>query len=156
MKKYKFIIVISCLFILAGCSCIKRKMMPTNNKGGYIVKLGKHEIKTENESVTVRGHVYDVKTNKPLNNATLITGCFKFQTTSEGEYSFRTRNLKGDAFFMIAVVYPHRAVETDYVDIYNRKEVIIDFYLAMDERPIIECEGVETLKRMQNELNNLK
>ncbi|MNF88046.1 hypothetical protein D3C84_705290 [compost metagenome] len=57
---------------------------------------------------------------------------------------------------MMAVVYPYRAVETDYVDIYNRKEIIIDFYLALDERPFLECVGGGTLERMQKELNNLK
>lgn len=156
MKKYKFMLVITCLFILVGCSSVTGQLLPTNNKGGYKVILGEQEIKTEDESVTIRGHVYDVKTGKALSDATLLTGCFKFQTTTDGEYSFRTRNLKGDAFFMMAVVYPYRAVETDYVDIYNRKEVIIDFYLALDERPLLECAGGGAHERMQKELNNLK
>lgn len=59
---------------------------------------------------------------------------------------------------MEAIVYPYLAVETDFVDIYNRKEVIVDFYLIQDLRPFPDCvgSGGETHKRMQKELNNLK
>ncbi|MNQ57116.1 hypothetical protein D3C85_712610 [compost metagenome] len=166
MKKYTFILLIVCLFVSAGCSSLKRKLS-TNNKGRYTVTLGKYKSKNENQTVTlggqvfdvvtIRGHVFDVKTGKPLSNATVIEGCFKFQTTSEGEYSFKTRNLNNNSFYMEAIVYPYRPVDTDIIDIYNRKEVIIDFYLAIDDRPMFDCEGgAETLKRMQKELNNLK
>ncbi|SHM49666.1 hypothetical protein SAMN05444484_106233 [Flavobacterium chilense] len=164
MKKYKLIILV-CLIILVGCSSLKNKL-PTSNKGRYTVMLGKYKSKSENQTVTlgeqvfdvvtIRGHVFDVKTGKPLSNATVIEGCFKFQTTSEGEYSFKTRNLKDNSFYMEAIVYPYRPVDTDIINIYNRKEVIIDFYLAIDDRPMFDCTTGWSHDQMQKELNNLK
>jgi hypothetical protein len=47
-------------------------------------------------------------------------------------------------------------VETKFISIYNQKDVIIDFYLAKDDRLLIECEGNEMIKKMQEELTNLK
>ena len=166
MKKYKIILrMIVFFFVLAGCSSSKRKL-PTGNKGRYTVTLGKYKSKNENQTitlegqvfdvVTIRGQVFDIQTGKPLSNATVIEGCFKFQTTSKGEYSFKTRNLEGNSLYMEAIVYPYRVVETDVINIYNRKEVIINFYLAMDDRPTGDCIGGGALERMQKELNNLK
>ncbi|QOG02565.1 hypothetical protein [Flavobacterium sp. MDT1-60] len=169
MKKYKFIVLVFvCLFFMIGYSFAQTKLIPTNNKGGYTVTIGKGQLNNKQEtvevlirdgkSVTIRGHVFDVKTGKPLSNVQLTDGCFKFFTTDEGEYSFRTRNLEGNSFYMRAVVYPFLAVETDYIDIYNKKEVIVDFYLMMDERPLFDCSGIgsDRHKRIQDELNDLK
>ncbi|MRX37940.1 hypothetical protein GJU43_01505 [Flavobacterium sp. LC2016-23] len=110
MEKYKFIVLVFvCMFFMMGYSFTQTKLIPTNNKGGYTVTFGEGQIKDKQEtvnflirdgkSVTIKGHVYDVKTSEPLSNA-VIVGCFKFLTTDEGEYSFRTRNLEGDWFYM--------------------------------------------------------
>jgi len=169
MKKYRFVVLVfACLFLMTGCSVAQTKLLPTNNKGGYTVAIGKGQLVNKPEtvdflikdgtSVTIRGHVFDVKTKKPLSNVQLTDGCYKFFTTEKGEYSFRTRNLEGNSFYLQAVVYPYLAIETDYIDIYNKKEVIVDFYLMMDQRPLIECSGIgsERHNRIQNELNNLR
>lgn len=169
MKKFKFIVLVFVfLFLMVGYSFAQVKLIPTNNKGGYTVAFGDGQIKNKEEtvdvfirdgsSVTIRGHVYDVKTGEPLSHALLIDGCYKFLTTDEGEYSFRTRNLEGDSFNMEAAAMFYRSVDTNYINIYNKKEVIIDFYLVMDDRPFSECSGIgsERHKRMQEELNNLK
>lgn len=156
MKKYKSILlIIGCALIFVGCSTFKRKFR-TNNKGIYTVTFGQHESKSEDETVTIRGHVYDMKTGKPLQFAVASAGCFKFLTTIEGEYSFRTRNLKSKSFNMALSAFPYHAVETDFIDIYNRKEIIIDFYLDTDERPMFDCIQGGAHERMQNDLNNLK
>ncbi|MFH6943789.1 hypothetical protein [Flavobacterium sp. FlaQc-50] len=58
---------------------------------------------------------------------------------------------------MEAVVFPYLPVQTDYIDIYNKKEAIKDFYLIMDLRPLFDCVRKEVMyDRMQDELNNLK
>ncbi|MFD2941509.1 hypothetical protein [Flavobacterium notoginsengisoli] len=157
MKGYHFFsILIICLYLIGGCSSEKRRIIPTYNYGGYTIKLGKSEVKSKNESVTIRGHVYDVKTGKPLSNATVSSGCFKFQTTSDGEYSYRTRNIKDSYFYMEVIVYPYKPIDTYYIDIYNRKEIVVDFYLEMDLRPMVDCETGWSHDQMQKELNNLK
>jgi len=164
MKKYKFIIL-ACLFILIGCSSFKRKL-PTHNKGRYMVTVGKKRSIGENNTVsfrgqvfdvvTIRGHVFDLKTHKPLRYAVAKAGCFNFITTADGEYSFKTRNLEGKSFQMnLAAMYYH-TIETDFIDIYNKKEIIIDFYLAEDTRSFPDCVQGESHEQMQKELNNLK
>ncbi|SHM49550.1 hypothetical protein [Flavobacterium chilense] len=105
MKKYKFILVTTCLFILAGCSSFKRKF-PTYNKGAYTVTLGQYESKSEDDMVTIRGHVFDMKTGKSLHYAVASAGCFKFLTTDEGEYSFKTRNLKTNFSTWSCLLFP--------------------------------------------------
>jgi hypothetical protein len=168
MKKYKSIVLILVCLFMSGCSVAQTKLTPTNNKGGYTVAIGKGQSGSKPEtvdflikdgtSVTIRGHVFDVKTRKPLSNVQLTDGCFKFFTTEQGEYSFRTRNLQGNSFYLQAVVYPYLAVETDYIDIYNKKEVIVNFYLMIDQRPLFDCSGIgsDRHKQIQDELNNLK
>lgn len=165
MNKYTIILLFVCLFIFAGCSSLKRKL-PTNNKGRYMVTVDKNRSKGKNETVnfrgqvfdvvTIRGHVFDLKTRKPLRYAVAKEGCFKFITTADGEYSFKTRNLEGKSFQMeLAAMYYH-TIETDFIDIYNKKEIIIDFYLAEDTRSFPDCVQGETHELMQKELNNLK
>jgi hypothetical protein len=165
MKKYTVILLTVCFFVLAGCSSFKRKL-PTNNKGRYMVTVGKDRSKGENETinfrgqvfdvVTIRGHVFDLKTRKPLRYAVASTGCFKFITTADGEYSFKTRNLEGKSFQMnLAAMYYH-TIETEFINIYNKKEIIIDFYLAEDTRSYPDCVQGEPHEEMQKELNNLK
>jgi hypothetical protein len=58
---------------------------------------------------------------------------------------------------MEAVVFPYLSVETDYIDMYNKKEAIKDFYLIMDLRPLFDCVQKEVMRdQKQDELNNLK
>lgn len=167
MKKCKTILrLLISVLVLVGCSSVKKKLIPTNNDGGYTITISKGKFKIKEEtiemlksaegSVTIRGHVFDMKTREPLSNVRLKTGCFEFRTTSLGEYSFRTRNLEGNSFFMEVFALAYRAVETKYINIHNKNEVIIDFYLVQDEKPIIECVGQGAIEKMQNELNNLK
>ncbi|SHM49584.1 carboxypeptidase-like regulatory domain-containing protein [Flavobacterium chilense] len=166
MKKSKStLLIIICISIMSSCSSFRRKL-GTNNKGRYIVTVGKNRSKGENETfnfrgqvfdvVTIRGHVFDLKTRKPLRYAVATAGCFKFITTDNGEYSFKTRNIEGKSFQMdLAAMYYH-TIETDFIDIYNKKEIIIDFYLAEDSRSFPDCVQGETHEQMQKELNNLK
>jgi hypothetical protein len=42
-------------------------------------------------------------------------------------------------FFIEVISVGYRTIETDCIDIYNKNEVKIDFYLAEDDRPFIYC-----------------
>lgn len=65
--------------------------------------------------------------------------------------------MQKNSFNMEAVVFPYLSVETDYIDMYNKKGVMIDFYLIMDLSPLFDCVPKGVIRdRMQNELNNLK
>ncbi|TCN60528.1 hypothetical protein D0809_01375 [Flavobacterium circumlabens] len=160
MKINKFIVLMfSCFFFISGGSFAQKKLIPNNNKGGYNLVVSEEKLKNDDAHyVTIRGHVYDLKTEKPLSVAKLIVGCFEFMTTDQGEYSFKTRNQEDEFFYVEVFAFLYRPVETNYINIYNKKEVIIDFYLAEDDRPFLECSAIggETHKRKQEELNNLK
>jgi len=156
MKKYKSISLLFALFILAGCYSVTAQFLPHNNKGLYTVTIGKSEAKNLDDSVTIRGHVFDLKTGRPLKDALVIDGCFKFQTTSDGEYSFRTKNLEHKSFYLEVAAFPYLKLETDYIDLSNKKEVIIDIYLDTDHKSYADCTTGWSHDQMQKELNNLK
>ena len=125
---------------MGGCSSIKNELIPTANKGGYKVNVIRVKSKINSDEVTIKGIVFDVKTGKPISPPVLLTvGCLKIQTSSQGEYSFKTQNSKDNYFFIEVISIGYRTIETDFIDIYNKNEVKIDFYLAEDDRPLIDC-----------------
>ena len=69
----------------------------------------------------------------------LTIGCLKIQASSQGEYSFITQNFKDDYFFLQVISIGYKSVITDYLDLTNINEVKIDFYMAKDDRPLIDC-----------------
>lgn len=126
--------------VFCGCSSIKNELIPTYNKGGYKVNAIRVKSKINSDEVTIKGTVFDVKTGKPISPPVLLTvGCLKIQTSSQGEYSFKTQNFKDDYFFIEVISVGYRTIETNFIDIYNKSEVKIDFYLAEDDRPFIDC-----------------
>lgn len=141
MKKFNRILLLSAyLFVLGGCSSIKNELIPTANKGGYKVNVIRVKSKINSDEVTIKGTVFDVKTGRPISPPVLLTvGCLKIQTSSQGEYSFKTQNFKDDYFFIEVISVGYRTIETNFIDIYNKSEVKIDFYLAEDNRPFIDC-----------------
>jgi hypothetical protein len=141
MKKYIYILLLfSYLLVFCGCSSIKNELIPTANKGGYKVNVIRAKSKINSDEVTIKGTVFDIKTGKPINPPVLLTvGCVKIQTSSQGEYSFKTQNLKNEYFFIKVISLGYKTVETNFIDIYNKNEVKIDFYLAEDDRPFIDC-----------------
>ena len=123
-----------------GCSSIKSELIPTANKGGYTVNVIKSKSKFNSDEVIIKGTVFDVKTGKPISPPVLLTiGCVKIQASSQGEYSYKTQNFKYDYFFIEVISIGYKSIITDYLDLTNKNEVKIDFYLAQDDRPLIEC-----------------
>jgi hypothetical protein len=140
MKKYNYILLfITYLFVLGGCSSIKKKLIPTYNKGGYKVNTIKAKAKINSEEVTISGKVFDVETGLPISPVQLTFGCSKIQASSKGEYSFKTKNFKDDYFFIEVISVGYKTIVTNFLDLTNKNEVKIDFYLAEDDRPIIDC-----------------
>ncbi|MGL5112584.1 MAG: hypothetical protein ACRC6O_08105 [Flavobacterium sp.] len=137
---YRFLLFIVFLCVFTGCTSFKNKLIPTANQGGYTVYGVRSKSKIKSDEVTIHGTVFDVKTGKPLTPPVQLTiGCFKIQTSSQGEYSFKTQNFKDDYFFIEVISVGYRTIETNFIDIYNKNEVQIDFYLSEDDRPLIDC-----------------
>jgi len=138
MKKYRFILLLfPSLVFFFGCSSIKNELIPTYNKGGYKVNVIKSKINSD--EVTIKGKVFDVKTGIPIERASLTLGCYKIQTSPQGEYSFKTKNYKYDYDFIEVIAFGYKTVLTNYLDLTAKNEVKIDFYLIEDDRPFIDC-----------------
>ena len=141
MKKIKVrLILFAFVMILNGCSSTNSKLIPTANKGGYKVNVIKSKSKINSDDVIIKGTVFDIETGKLISPPVLLTiGCIKIQASSQGEYSYKTKNFKYDYFFIEVISIGYKSVITDYLDLTNINEVKIDFYMVQDDRPFIDC-----------------
>ncbi|MFV5687488.1 hypothetical protein ACM55M_02545 [Flavobacterium sp. ZT3R25] len=119
---------------------MEKILIPTYNKGGYKIKIIEINSKTNPINLKITGKVFDATNGKILSNAQLVIGCFKIQNSSQGEYTFKTNNLKNDFFYIEAIFTGYKTIQTDFIDLTNKNEIQIDFYLAEDDRPFINCE----------------
>ena len=132
--------LIALLIVLGGCSTTNNKLIPTANKGGYTIDVVKSKSKTNSDEVIIKGTIFDVITGAPVETpVTLKVGCLKVQVSSKGNYSFTTKNFKNDYFFIEVISIGYKSVVTNFLDLKNKNELIINFYLAEDDRPLIEC-----------------
>ena len=148
MKKINLsLILFAFVMILNGCSSTKNKLIPTANKGGYKVNVIKTKTNNSDE-VIIKGTVFDVETGIPISNAQVTLGCVKIQTSSQGEYSFKTKNSTYNHYFLEVIYFSYKPIITDYLDLTDKNERIIDFYLILDDRPLIDCPppGIKTKK----------
>jgi len=137
-KQMIFLLLFNYLMIFCGCSSFKKELIPTYNKGGYTINIVKNKMNSD--EVTIKGTVFDIKTGKAISPPVLMTvGCRKIQTSSQGEYSFKTPNVKRDYFFIKVISIGYKTIETSFIDLYNKNEVKIDFYLVEDDIPFIDC-----------------
>lgn len=142
MKKHdQILIFLTYILLLIGCSSPKESLIPTYNKGGYKIKAIKFEPK--NTDLIISGKVYDVESRKPLGNVQLSIGCIKIQNSHNGEYTFITKNyFEDNHLFIEAISIGYRTIQTNFISINNKNEINIDFYLSEDDRPFINCEGI--------------
>jgi hypothetical protein len=140
LKHNSISLLLTCLMVLASCS-VKNDLIPTSNKGGYKIINSKEKSKKNFNEIIISGKVYDVKTGKPLNNTTLLVSCLKIQVSSKGEYAIKTKNSTYPYYFIEVISVGYKTIQTNFIDLKNKNEIKIDFYLTEDDRPLINCEG---------------
>jgi hypothetical protein len=142
MKKTNLnLILLVFVLVFGGCTTFKNKLIPTANIGGYKVNVIKSKSKINSDNIIIKGTVFDIETGKPISPPVLLTiGCINVQTSSQGEYFYKTQNFKDDYFFIEVNALGYKTIGTDFLDLTNKNEVKIDFYLAKDDRPFIHCE----------------
>ena len=134
------LILVAMLVVLGGCSTINNKLIPTANKGGYTINVIKSKPKIRLNEVTVKGTVFDVETGNSIKSPVILkVGCLTIQVSSQGNYSFKTKNIKDDYFFIEVISIGYKSIVTNFLDLTDKNELKIDFYLAEDDRPLIEC-----------------
>jgi hypothetical protein len=143
MIKINFILLLfSCLLALVGCSSIKDQLLPTYNNGRYTIETT--NSKSDSSSmVTISGTFFDIKTKKPITNFPALTlkyGCNQAQITDQSTFSFKVDNsIRDDYFYIRAIGFMYYTIETNFIDIYNKNEIKIDFYLAEYDIPFLDC-----------------
>ena len=134
------LVLVTLLMILGGCSLVNNKLIPTANKGGYTMDVIKSKSKTNSDQLIIKGTVFDVNTGAPVKPPVILkVGCLKVEVSSQGNYSFTTKNFKQDYFFIEVISIGNKSIVTNFLDLTNKNELIINFYLAEDDRPLLEC-----------------
>jgi hypothetical protein len=142
MKKQTTIsLLLTCLLVLASCSSVKNNLLPTYNSGGYKIINSKEKSTPNSNELIISGKVYDIKIGKPINNTTLLVSCLKIQVSSKGEYTIKTENSTYPYYFIEVVSLGYKTIQTNFIDLKNKNEITINFYLTEDDRPLINCEG---------------
>lgn len=135
MKQYNYILLFfNFLLILSGCSSFKKELIPTYNKGGYKINIIK--TKTNSDEVIIKGKVFDLETGIPISDAQVTLGSIKTKTSSQGEYSFKTKNSTYNHYFIEVIYFSYKSILTNYLDLTDKNEIKIDFYLVPDDRPL--------------------
>lgn len=141
MKKIKSILLlITTILALNGCSSLENNLIPTYNKGGYKIIINNKKTAINSEEINISGKVFDATTGKPISNVELTATCIKTNVSSQGEYSFRTKKSSYKQFYIKVNSFGYKTIETNFIDLTNNIEV--NFYLAEDDRPLINCEGI--------------
>src|SRR5690606_23614284 len=98
----------------------------TFNEGGYKMHINS-EGETLNE-VHIFGKVVDVLSKKPLSHTELTIGCYKVQTLTDGNYSFKIKSSNDANTFVTAISIGYKTIETAFFPL-NKDSINIDFYL---------------------------
>jgi hypothetical protein len=137
-RMVKYLINIFIFTVLIGCAQ-KSVLLPTYNQGRYSFQLY-HSKELENQKMTyVGGSIVDLESKKMLTGSIVEFGCLKAYP-EDGLYEFRLGKTN--------VSTPVEAKAIGYLSIFTAPcklndgdSLVVNFYLAEDKRPIINCEN---------------
>lgn len=142
----KNIIVIG-LFAILGIGCTsnaqdtsvsKQEMIPSYNKGGYTIDISNP---ANSDSVSISGRVVSTNDESIFPGTTIKYGCKKISTDESGSFAFKSAVSDLD-LQVIANSVGYMRVETKPLKVKKGDSLNVNFYLAPDERPMINCESV--------------
>lgn len=133
MKYYKIVTLL--LVLIYSCSSIKGKLIPTNNKGGYKLKL----VKNKKDSILIYGKVVDVNTEKPLSNTVISIGCNTDITSIDGKYSLKVAVSDLKYFIKVSTI-GYKMIKTNSLKLNGETNFKIDFFLEEDDTLLIHCD----------------
>jgi len=136
----KVILLLTTLFVFS-CSSIKRELIPTNNKGGYILTQSENNSENNQKEVLIYGKIVDIKTNEPLSKTQILIGCIKAEASISGEYSVKI--IKSDIKQYIEVsTVGYKKIKTNFLKLKDETNLKIDFFIEEDDSLLIDCIGV--------------
>ncbi|MEJ8756276.1 hypothetical protein WG947_04665 [Pontibacter sp. H259] len=137
MKNLLLYLLISALFV--SCKTKQLTLTPTYNKGGYTFEAYKSKTLAAHGEFYVGGRIFEEETKQPMPRAVVKLGCY-LSGDDFGNYKFKTK--PGTELNQLISRY------VGYLDVESRPlkfqagdSLIIDFYMAPDEKPLINCEG---------------
>ena len=137
-RTMKIILYSAIILFAISCSGLKPVIQPTYNKGGYTLNKYSQSL-LEKDSVVIVGRFSDLNGKENLVPATLKYGCIT-QRSSSGEVRLKAK-ASDSKVQLAAISIGYLTVETEPLLTQPGDSIIIHFYLAPDERPILNCEG---------------
>jgi len=133
--------IIAISLLMASCytrTAFNFKLKPTNNKGGYVISILKDKLLHDKDSAVVYGFVREIEHNKPLINSRIKIGCYSIDIDNNGFYHFKERIM--DEIYLTSSWIGYKTVETESFKLERGDSIRVDFFLASDDRPLINCE----------------
>ncbi|MBC5775493.1 hypothetical protein H8S95_15555 [Pontibacter sp. KCTC 32443] len=137
MKNFLFCLVFAILFI--SCKTEQLVLTPTYNKGGYTLEEYKSKALAAQGEFYVGGRIIEAHTKQPMPGVAVKLGCY-FSGDDYGNYNFKTTP-GTELNQLISRYVGYLDVESKPMKFQAGDSLIIDFYMAQDEKPLINCEG---------------
>lgn len=135
MKHYVILGFIFFTFLTCGREAAGLKS--TYNTGGYTLKVFKRNVVKD---IVLSGHVYEVDEKKPVVLGYVKWACQGARVdTVSGFYELRDGGPISSKVFLTCGTIGYREVETEHFFVEPGDSIRIDFFLAYDERPFIQC-----------------
>jgi len=129
------------IFIFLSCGSESNlTLRPTNNKGGYSISIAKNPGLHRSDSILIYGYVKDIEQNTALVSSFVKAGCIPVRAGTDGFY--RLKEIATDKIYLTCSWIGYKSIETEFLKLTRGDSVRVDFFLAPDDRPLINCEGV--------------
>lgn len=130
------------LIVTMGCSMNKKSSFhQTYNKGNYTITRNKSENLYKQGKILISGEIKGIGASNDDIYAVIKYGCLE-TTSNNGEYKFILKEKSDQPLQFTAVSIGHLTVETAPMKLELGDSINLNFMLAEDERPLINCEGV--------------
>ena len=132
------------VFLVASCLPSHQNLKKsTYNKGGYTISKLKNTLLHDQDYVVLFGSIKNNETNLPLGLgvSNIKYGCLTYSSDANGNYIFRSKISTSDVF-LTCLAIGYRTIETEPFELQGGDSIRINFILALDDRPLINCEGI--------------
>lgn len=135
-KDYMYLVLI---LLVSGCVNTKNTMQATYNKGGYQLRTYKKSEVVVEDSVLITGKISALNEANNLVAPIIKYGC-NIQHSSTGEFRFKVKT-SDVKLSLSASAVGYLTVDTEPLHTQAGDSLIVNFILAPDERPLLNCEG---------------
>lgn len=126
--------------IVLTTSCHGNLIKPTYNKGGYTFNKFYNKSLYNNESAIIYGHLRELGSSKVVLSARLNMACASLLVDSTGYYQFNGK-VGDEVTFLTCISLGLRTIETEPFKVQRGDSINVNFFLAQDDRPLVNCEG---------------